>query len=479
MILQTKQDLKQESNSLSKPEKIAEILGIMAERRRDREWLLKEIKRHHLKISTKTTLNSYEILNCCSLDFITRLHRALKGDDITGFKDAQSLTKTYHWLFTDIVGGSDPTVPTKEQVRKIAVLNELMARTETFRNRDSSSTVILPVGDGVAVGFDDSSEKPLRLAIELHKSLYRYNESKNSKEKIFIRIGIDMGPVYFVKDLNGKDNVWGHGIIMTRRVMDLAGDTQIFAGGQIAEGLVKQSPKYKDMMHPVQNYKTKYGEMVTTYNVYGEGFGNKSAPLKPKKTSTNTNRNVKASSNFIFNSIDVTLKITNPKTMQTHHTWVWDVVNISKSTISEIYYYLDGQIPKNFADLNVKITDGGKNRLKIGDITTDNPLHKEFYAILAKPILPKQGIKLVLEYDWADPERFFSYKFLSGAKKFNYTCIIPKEINLKNKILKIDTGTGYRVHATPPSAIKRLNNLAIITWQKSSIIPQDAYEFYW
>src|SRR5437879_11701977 len=84
-----------------------------------------------------------------------------------------------------------------------------MARTETFRNKDPASTVILPVGDGVAVGFGDSLEKPLQLAIEIHKALFRYNEFKNDKERLVIRIGIDMGPVYFVKDLNGKNNVWG------------------------------------------------------------------------------------------------------------------------------------------------------------------------------------------------------------------------------------------------------------------------------
>src|SRR5439155_2275126 len=248
-----------------------------------------------------TTLNSYELLNHCSPDFITRLHRALKGDDISGFKDVQSLTKTYHWLFTDIVGGADPTVPTKEQVRKIAALNELMARTETFRNRDSFSTVILPVGDGVAVGFGDSSEKPLHLAIELHKALYRYNESRNNKERIFIRIGIDMGPVYFVKDLNGKDNVWGPGIILTRRVMDLCGEMNIFASSRIAEDIRKLSPEYEKILHPIGNYSIKHDEELVVYNIYGKGFGNKTAPRKAKVIAPNLERDIRTVNNFSFN----------------------------------------------------------------------------------------------------------------------------------------------------------------------------------
>jgi len=478
MILQTKQDLKQESNSLSKPEKIAEILGIMAERRRDREWLLKEIKRHHLKISTKTTLNSYEILNYCSLDFITRLHRALKGDDITGFKDAQSLTKTYHWLFTDIVGGSDPTVPTKEQVRKIAVLNELMARTETFRNRDSSSTVILPVGDGVAVGFDDSSEKPLRLAIELHKSLYRYNESKNSKEKIFIRIGIDMGPVYFVKDLNGKDNVWGHGIIMTRRVMDLCGEMNIFASSRIAEYLRKLSPEYEKILHPIGNYSIKHGEELSIYNIYGNGFGNKITPRKAKIIATNLQRDIRTENNFSFNEIGIKLEILDSKTMLTRHTWIWKVVNNSKVPMDQVFYSLDGDMPKEFGDMNVLVKDDHDNTFEILSVSVNRPYHKEFNVQLNRPIKPKQKKTIIIQYDWEEPERTFFYKLASGCKRFSYSLTVNK-VEINPKIFKVDAETGTKIDVSPPPVIARSNKKTMVDWSTNELKVDDAYQLNW
>ena len=165
--------------------------------------------------------------------------------------------------------------------------------------------------------------------------------------------------------------------------------------------------------------------------------------------------------------------------MQTHHTWVWDLVNISKEPKSRILYYLDGQVAKKFAELDLKVVDGDKKRLEIGEVTVDKPYRKEFYVILSTPVLPKQRIRLKLEYDWEEPERVFTYKFLSGAKKFNYSCTIPKEIDLKSRILKLDMGTGYRVHATPPATIKRLEDRTVISWEKSNIIPQDSYQFYW
>ncbi len=175
-------------------------------------------------------MNSFQVLNFCPQEFLDDCLKTLKAKDIDDIGDINSFTKTYHWFFTDIVAGSNPTIPSKEQARKVVVLNELIGRTETFKKRDPNSTVILPTGDGMAIGFSDSPEYPLRLSIQLHKLLNEYNKARRSKkEKVLLRIGIDIGPVYVIKDLNGQDNVWGPGIILTRRVMDLAGDMNIFA----------------------------------------------------------------------------------------------------------------------------------------------------------------------------------------------------------------------------------------------------------
>src|SRR5438309_2825393 len=201
---------------------IAEILGLLDEKHKNKEWLTGEIKRHKLKLSFRSTLNSFEILKACPAGFISHLLRILKNDDFDPSVDIPVLVKTFHWFYTDLVGSSNPTILTKDQARMVWVLNELIGRTETFRDRDPKSDVMNITGDGMVIGFTDAPEKPLRLAIELHKLLYRYNQSKKHKSKLKIRIGIDTGPVYIIKDLTGRDNFWGRGIIMTRRVMDLA-----------------------------------------------------------------------------------------------------------------------------------------------------------------------------------------------------------------------------------------------------------------
>ena len=165
--------------------------------------------------------------------------------------------------------------------------------------------------------------------------------------------------------------------------------------------------------------------------------------------------------------------------MQAHHTWIWDIANISKEAKSQIFYYLDGQVHKDITDLNITVTDENNNKLKLGDISVNRPDRKEFYVILDKPVLPRQQKRLKLQYDWEQPDRTFLYKFPSGAKKFSYTCSVPKGIDVKSRVLKVDTGTGYRVHASPTATIKRAEDETIIMWSRPNIVPQDAYEFHW
>jgi hypothetical protein len=302
------------------------------------------------------------------------------------------LTVTYHWFFTDIVAGSDPTITTNEQALKIIVLNQLIERTEVFRQRESDATLILPTGDGMAIGFSDSPEKPLRLALEVHKNLRRYNNLKKSEnEKLYVRIGIDSGPGYLIKDLNGRENVWGPGIIMARRVMDLARDMNIVASARIANDIRTLRPEYKNILHPIGDYAIKHGEKILLYNIYGEGFGSKRNPPRKDKVqkSTALQETQRTGSRFIFNKIEVTLEITNIATMETHHTMLWNMINISNEPVDRIFYYLAGDTPRNFPDLHVTVKDAESRECDIMS-QCKQALSKGILCRLKKPIRPNE-----------------------------------------------------------------------------------------
>ena len=146
---------------------LTEVLELMEETHKDKNWILERMRANHLKIpDLKPTMGTVGILKVCQSNFISHLLGLLKFSEIDVFEGPPPLTTTYHWFFTDIVASSDPTITTNEQARKIIVLNKLIERTEVFRMRDPDSTLILPTGDGMAIGFSDSPEKPLLLAIE-------------------------------------------------------------------------------------------------------------------------------------------------------------------------------------------------------------------------------------------------------------------------------------------------------------------------
>jgi len=153
--------------------KVAEILGLMEESQKNKEWIFQQLKAKRIKNPATRKMNSYQILNMVSDEALSALHKTLTAKDVDELTDINSLTKTYHWFFTDIVAGSNPNIVTLEQARKVVVLNELIQRTETFKHHDKNSTVILPTGDGMAIGFADSPEYPLRLSIQLHKEIFK------------------------------------------------------------------------------------------------------------------------------------------------------------------------------------------------------------------------------------------------------------------------------------------------------------------
>ncbi len=458
---------------------IAEILGLLDETDRGKDWILDQVKKSRVKAPFKHTMNSFHILNSCPADFVLHVLHVLKGDDFENFGDIKTLTRTYHWFYCDIVAGSNPTVPTKDQVRKVVAINEIVARVETFKKRDEKSTVILSTGDGMAIGFSDSPEKPLKLAIEVHKALNKYNLQRRGKEKLLIRVGIDMGPVYFIKDITGDANVWGPGIIVTRRVMDLAGDMQILASSRIAEDIRRLSPEYKSIMHPIGDYSIKHGEQLNLYNIYGDGFGNKIAPRKSKLPKSNLERDIKTTNNFVFNKIEIDLEVLDAKSMLTRHTWIWNVTNIAKEPKDQVFYYLDGDTPKEFSDMNVTVRDERGNKQEIQSLNVNKPYHKEFNVKLTRPLKPKQKKILILEYDWEEPERTFFYRFASDCKKFEYNFAIAKGTDLKTRVLKVDTETGYKIHATPSPAVKYSKKMVNVNWSKYNLHAYDAYQFDW
>jgi hypothetical protein len=460
---------------------IAEIIELMEETHKGKDWIVDQIKQKRERVQIKPTLGTVGILKMCSQAFVSHILGLLKNEGLEEFEGPPPLTETYHWFFTDIVAGSDPTLSTNEQARKIIVLNKLIERTDIFKQRDPVSTLTLPTGDGMAMGFSDSPEKPLRLALEVHKGLVRYNKPRKEKDRIYLRIGLDTGPVYKIKDVNGNENVWGPGIIMARRVMDLAREMNILASARFANDIRMLRPEYKQILHPIGDYSIKHGEKILIYNVYGDDFGNRKPPSADKKQKSKAEEEtLKTRNRFLFNSVSIELDVTDPATMLTHHTLIWNVINISNDPVDRIFYYLDGDVPRAFPDMNVTIKDEDDKELDIMSLNVNKPYHKEFFVKMRRPLKPGEKGRLIkLEWDWEEPERQFFYRFASDCKRVNYLLMVPKGVEVNQKVVKVDTETGEKMHAGTPPIVKYMPDKTQISWSASDLRAFDAFRFDW
>ena len=185
------------------------------------------------------------------------------------------------FFYIDMVGLSDPTLSVKKQIQKIQILNELIYSCDSFRKASTGKKIILPSGDGMAIGFLSNPESPLELSIQLHHKVRAYNEEKYAADSVGVRIGLGSGPVFTVSDLNNVQNIWGPGIIIARRVMDAGDSGHILIAEKMAEELISLKDEYRRVINLISNkYRIKHGQQIKLYSAYSDDFGNPEIPSK-------------------------------------------------------------------------------------------------------------------------------------------------------------------------------------------------------
>ena len=186
-----------------------------------------------------------------------------------------------NFFFIDIVGLSDPLLSVEKQIRKIEDLNALIGACDAFSKVPNDAKIVLPTGDGMVIGFMLNPELPLQLSMQLHRRLRAFNAGQSPGRAIGVRIGLSTGPVFVVSDINNNQNVWGPGIILARRVMDLGDDGHILLADSIAETLTELKDEYRAIIKLVSNdCRIKHGQRLGLYSAYSDDFGN---PLRPSR----------------------------------------------------------------------------------------------------------------------------------------------------------------------------------------------------
>jgi len=388
-----------------------------------------------------------------------------------------------NFFFVDIVGLSDTSMSTKTQIKKIEVLNKCISECQSFKSVPIDSLLLLPTGDGCCIGFMQGPELPLLLAVELHTKLAVYNKGKIPSETVRIRIGLHSGNCFLVNDLLGQRNTWGPGIIYARRVMDFGDDAHILMSPSLAEDLISLSDEYRAIIKPVHDVVLKHGTTMLLYSVYGDGFGNSEHPEKGSSIRSKYGEEIlRLQKTTMYPSIDLILTVMDPKKMIVQHKRTYEVANISNEPIKKVLHGIafDVDIP-DINDLNIKVYDEKDRDCKITSINVDKPDCKEFTTSFSEPITKEDtGKKYTLQYEVAEPERYFENAFLIDCQKFNMSFHYPLENGIKQpKLLEVNQETE---ESTPSKIIPKITKegkIEKIKWEMSDIPKGKTYRIDW
>lgn len=166
-------------------------------------------------------------------------------------------------LFLDIVEYSRKSV--SEQIALKEGFNNFLSA--AIRDVPLDDRIILDTGDGAAINFLGDAGDALRVALGMRESLLDVGAGMNPP--LLVRMGINLGPVRLVKDINGLPNIVGDGINVAQRVMGFAAPGQILVSQSYFDAVSRLSQEYAGMFHYQGSRTDKH---VREHEVYAIGY---------------------------------------------------------------------------------------------------------------------------------------------------------------------------------------------------------------
>jgi hypothetical protein len=166
-------------------------------------------------------------------------------------------------LFLDIVEYSKKTVTGQISLKER--FNTYLS--EAICDVPANDRIILDTGDGAAVNFLGDIEAALKAALSLRTSLL--NEGPYVEPELLVRIGINLGPVRLVRDINGQPNIVGDGINVAQRIMAFADPSQILVSRSYFDAVSHISAQYTGMFHYQGSRTDKH---VREHEIYAIGY---------------------------------------------------------------------------------------------------------------------------------------------------------------------------------------------------------------
>ncbi len=177
-------------------------------------------------------------------------------------------------LFFDVVGYTKHSVNKQIEVKKqfTQLLSDCLAAL------GDDERIILDTGDGAAIGFLQHPEDALEAAMQFRSTVM--NGLNQGYADLKVRIGIHLGPISVVKDMNGQSNMVGDGINDAQRVMGFAGINQIFISRPYYDFISRLNDEYAELFQYRGAQKDKHGREHPVYELVDVAVPIAEAPLR-------------------------------------------------------------------------------------------------------------------------------------------------------------------------------------------------------
>jgi len=169
--------------------------------------------------------------------------------------ESTSRTLVCSVLFLDIAEYSRK--PVAEQLQLKQAFNRILG--EALDQVAPRDRIILDTGDGAAVTFMGDPEDALFAAMSM----------RDMCGTVPVRLGVNLGPVRLVKDLNGQMNIIGDGINVAQRVMSFADPGQLLVSRSFYEVVSCLSRDYMNLFRHEGSRTDKHVREHEVYSVVG------------------------------------------------------------------------------------------------------------------------------------------------------------------------------------------------------------------
>ena len=200
-------------------------------------------------------------------------------------------------VFVDIVGYSRKSV--SEQILMKERFTGLLS--DSLKDISNDQRIILDTGDGVALSFLGDPEDALFVGMNLRDLLRKASpgapepgeDATSTRSDLFLRIGINLGPIKLIRDINGQPNIVGDGINVAQRIMSFARPGQVVVSRSFYGVVSVVSEEYAQLFKYEGSRTDKHvreheiyivGDSAAAFDKARSGMEDRAASTNPRPT---------------------------------------------------------------------------------------------------------------------------------------------------------------------------------------------------